>query len=418
MRRIKATYKIITPMFISGENQKICELRPPSFKGVLRFWYRAIAFPYYKNNWQEVKKREKQLFGSTSGKSKISITINHNICREEINYKIRDGIGVGLSYLGYGFFKIQKGNIKQIRCSIKPNTTFTVVLSLNSAVSDEEKELIIKSLQAISLFGGMGSRTRNGFGSVNLVSLQDDKGEIKWCQPTDINELKKTISKFWTSMELSSELPEYTAFCTHSAISIITPSRNYKKAWDFLNEIGEEMIKYRSYGRNGKLPRLHARPERNFRGDHDIIYDFINKICINNPNHNKIGIDNHPERVVFGLPHNYFIRKRGTDYQIKVTPKNTGRRASPLFIHIHEINKNYYAIISFLPAKFLPKGEKIIISGEKREKETKKRTKKETKCKNKIVGIEDFQPVVNFIDRFKANEVFRIDNKTMQGGCP
>lgn len=394
MRRIEATYKIITPMFISGANQNICDLRSPSFKGVLRFWYRAIALPYYNNNWIKVKEQENKLFGSTSRKSKVSITINHRISEDELYYKINNKIGTGLSYLGYGCFKTKNGK----RNSIQPNTSFTVVLSLNSAVTDEEKDLMIKSLQAIGLFGGMGSRVRNGFGSVNLVSLQDDRGKIKWHTPKNIIELKKTISELLGGMKLSSELPEYTAFCKHSVIRIIRPSKDYKEALDLLNEIGEEMIKFRSYGKNGRLPGLNVKSERNFRKDHDLIYDFIDKGCI----------DNHPNRVVFGLPQNYSVHTQGTNYSIKVTPENTGRRASPLFIHIHEINKDYYGIITFLPAKFLPSGEKITI-----QKFREKKRVESKKVESRITRIEDFQPLVDFMNRFRKNEVFRIENNSI-----
>lgn len=38
-RFLRATFRINTPMFAAGENQKDPELTPTSFKGVLRFWW-------------------------------------------------------------------------------------------------------------------------------------------------------------------------------------------------------------------------------------------------------------------------------------------------------------------------------------------------------------------------------------------
>jgi len=43
MQEIKATYKIVTPMFLGGADHEE-EIRVPSIKGALRFWWRALAW--------------------------------------------------------------------------------------------------------------------------------------------------------------------------------------------------------------------------------------------------------------------------------------------------------------------------------------------------------------------------------------
>ena len=62
---------------------------------------------------------------------------------------------------------------------------------------------------------------------------------------------------------------------------------------------------------------------------------------------------NYPDRVAFGLPHNY-----GPSKADHVEPAADGldRRASPLFIHIHQWDKNSiaYGVLTFLPSRFLP----------------------------------------------------------------
>lgn len=43
MQILEAEYEIVTPMFIGGAAQhEQPELRPPSIKGALRFWWRAL----------------------------------------------------------------------------------------------------------------------------------------------------------------------------------------------------------------------------------------------------------------------------------------------------------------------------------------------------------------------------------------
>jgi len=73
MKTIEATYRIVTPMFIGGANHDPSDgIRPPSFKGALRFWWRALNWGkfYQKNNRDEaaalkaLHQEEARLFGS------------------------------------------------------------------------------------------------------------------------------------------------------------------------------------------------------------------------------------------------------------------------------------------------------------------------------------------------------------------
>ena len=71
---LTATYRVVTPMFLGGADPlREAELRVPSFKGALRFWWRAIM-------WSEVldlvrlRQCEAALFGSSeAGQSKVLI---------------------------------------------------------------------------------------------------------------------------------------------------------------------------------------------------------------------------------------------------------------------------------------------------------------------------------------------------------
>ena len=65
MHKLQADFKIVTPIFMSGANQDDVELRPPSIKGVLRFWWRALAYSKFDNKMEDLHKEEEKLFGST-----------------------------------------------------------------------------------------------------------------------------------------------------------------------------------------------------------------------------------------------------------------------------------------------------------------------------------------------------------------
>ncbi|MBX5459388.1 MAG: type III-B CRISPR module RAMP protein Cmr1, partial [Thermogemmatispora sp.] len=63
---LKATFdiKVITPLFLAGANQAEVELRPPSLRGPLRYWYRALIGGIVGGNLAEVRRRETEVFGS------------------------------------------------------------------------------------------------------------------------------------------------------------------------------------------------------------------------------------------------------------------------------------------------------------------------------------------------------------------
>ncbi|MEZ4851046.1 MAG: type III-B CRISPR module RAMP protein Cmr1 [Bacteroidia bacterium] len=62
MESITFTCKIITPMFLNGADGKTPELRPPSIKGALRFWWRAVNGHL---GLGELRKMETEIFGGT-----------------------------------------------------------------------------------------------------------------------------------------------------------------------------------------------------------------------------------------------------------------------------------------------------------------------------------------------------------------
>lgn len=70
-RTQRITFETTTPAFVGGADPtSTCELRPPSIKGVLRFWFRFREGARQQRNggasyWRLVAKREDELFGSS-----------------------------------------------------------------------------------------------------------------------------------------------------------------------------------------------------------------------------------------------------------------------------------------------------------------------------------------------------------------
>ena len=76
---IEATYRVVTPMFCGGADpERRAELRLPSFKGVLRFWWRALAWTRLDGDLGRIRREEDALFGSAGGgRSRVLMRLAH-----------------------------------------------------------------------------------------------------------------------------------------------------------------------------------------------------------------------------------------------------------------------------------------------------------------------------------------------------
>ncbi|MDE0267494.1 MAG: type III-B CRISPR module RAMP protein Cmr1 [Acidimicrobiaceae bacterium] len=383
---IEAAYKAVTPMFCGGADPQRSELRLSSFKGVLRYWWRALAWTKYKGDLNKIRERENKLFGSAEdGQSLVTMRLG-TVDRDLDEIRIRKGkkltvnsrvghggssgagVGFGVWYLGYGVMN-HKGELSR-ECFSAP---FEFQIQMRVRVKHIDLNLLQDALIAVGVFGGMGAKSRKGYGSLVLRSLIVD-GEERWNAPRSASELENHIKRLHQDSrnatlpkyDRNAMLPKYTAFSAGTRHLLVSSKSN--QSLELLNLIGRELIRYRSWGRNGKILG-NVESERNFQDDHDLMKD----VKSNEPP-NK-----HPRRVAFGLPHNYGKK------QIGPAEPSLNRRASPLFIHIHECGDKPVAVLSFIPARFLPEGKSDIRVGGKDVRQA--------------LESELYQPICEFLDR-------------------
>lgn len=357
LKCIEAVFQVTTPLFMSGSNQKIAEFRIPSFLGALRFWYRATAPVSMVWDITKLREAEANLFGSSgsdTGQAAFMTRVDKSgisyLNPEEVKYMQRPGI----NYLGYGLFTrdLKRGCITE-------GSVFTIKFIIKPQQNPDIKGLI-RALKALGLFGGCGSRSRRGFGSLTLISLKDETGRVIWKRPLNREQLQTEIKNLLDDLHITADqgsYPSYTAFSPACKIVITRPGID---PLSVLNEVGSEMIRYRSYGQKDRNSGEHLLPVKDashrrekakqlFADDHDVV---LSANPTNNPGRP-------PRRVVFGLPHNYYfgsIKKK-----MDITGDRCKRRGSPLLIHIHALDKQYVGVLTYLPAQFLPKGEQIVM---------------------------------------------------------
>lgn len=353
---LEATFRIVTPMFIGGADQTPSDgIRPPSVKGALRFWWRAL-------NWGQIRAQassdesalkalhaeEVQLFGGSAeqggqGKFLLSVGAENLTCKDMThvhkNFKDHDAA----RYLGYGLMEASPSNKKNTQAGqltrgcFDEDQRFTVKMLFRGHVETSIQEAVI----AFGLLGGLGSRARHGMGSVSLESLSRDESEPIWVSPSNPEGYIEAIRRLLSGKTTANALPPYSALSSKARIDVLMVGNSPYK---ILDAFGRGELMYRSWGKGGMV--LGAHSEKRFQPDHDW-----------SKGTRPRGF--HPRRVVFGLPHNY-----GQGASLEVYPEEHKRRASPMLFHVQAIGTTAFAGTSvLLPSTFLPAGEHINAGG-------------------------------------------------------
>ena len=166
--------EFLTPCFLGGADQN-AELRAAPFKNLLRQWWRVAVGSQYPNH-EKMLEVEGDLFGSVlddskASASKVRVALTpgdqFNVEQSGLNFGQTRHSEVGPKgmnisnalYLGYG-----PVSIRGIKTYIAPGSKVKLTLTFPK---DNTPELLLV-LAYIDAFGTIGSRCRNGWGSIAL----------------------------------------------------------------------------------------------------------------------------------------------------------------------------------------------------------------------------------------------------------
>lgn len=240
MKKITFEIETITPMFLAGANQNKAELRAASIKGLLRFWWRALQA---ETDLEKLRKKESKIFGSSDeklgGGSSFSIRVTSDGSLQPVtkNFPNKDNVHKImvtsnkrnktfpiniLEYLAYGPFDPKT---KKMRPYIDAKTRFNLIVSF---LDDNFVDDVLKATHVFALFGGIGSRSRNGFGSFSISKHDGDHPFFELTYATA--NLKGIVNR-------KASLQPYSSF---SQGTKIFASRNDWSTWDeSLADIGK-----------------------------------------------------------------------------------------------------------------------------------------------------------------------------------
>jgi CRISPR-associated protein Cmr1 len=168
---------LIQPLFLAGAEKQIPEIRPPSIKGALRWWWRAMNTNL---SLPELKAAESALFGSTSNRSPLGIRTSHPViesltfesltANELIQQKRVRNEDTIVKYLLFS----------QTMGENKWNRAFPTGKAFTVSFYAQDAQVLSKSIAAFWLlahFGGFGKRARRGGGNFKVTRI-DDPGNL------------------------------------------------------------------------------------------------------------------------------------------------------------------------------------------------------------------------------------------------
>jgi CRISPR-associated protein Cmr1 len=338
-RTVEAPYYPIDP---SG-------IRIPSLRGVLEFWYRSL---HGHCSSREVFARQESVFGSVrvgQGLRLRPLGMPH-IKSGELRFS--GDLRYPSVYLGYGPLQLlrvphpQRPNGDEISTSYNRSQCRDAVLiereparfHFRAEGSPSQLVELQRSLTLLHLFGGLGSRSRRGWGSVEVVADFLPAPPIESSVPAWIATLLASAG-----LEKAPEdapAPRFSAFSPKSRIYVTESLTD-----------GYEAVLFKFHQH---LKRVRSWPDRAATAvaDHDSE--------LADAQDGRGAVSRVPTRLAFGMP--YQPRFRTADLKIDYVGRVPGqradddlvtRRASPLLLKVHRLSRDrHVGIALFLESEF------------------------------------------------------------------
>jgi CRISPR-associated protein Cmr1 len=301
---LEASFSIVTPMFLGDGTQRAESLRPPSIKGALRFWWRALNWGRFLHAERgqgnaalvELHHQEARLFGQAAhtvdnqtrgGQGLFRLSVSQPSAIPTVSDWPRDGNSQG-GYLGYGLWATRSSGPRE---ALEEGAPFSLTLSFKTSAEQADRDQMRQVVSLWGLLGGLGSRARRGFGSVALTELDGE--------PMTVNSAQEYAARLKAALgdgpwpEALADIP-FTAWSQQTRCLAFAPAPS-----------GRQAI--------GSLERPYKEVRKDLKGK---------------------------KKAVFGLP------LAGHD--------DNNRRASPFIMHVHPVGEQYLPVVTYLPARFHP----------------------------------------------------------------
>lgn len=395
MRRTTLHLEIVTPCFLAGANQKAApEWRAASIRGQLRWWFRAVAGGVLGGGLEATKKAEAEVFGSTARRSSLRVSVSgtpdfwaagerwpldrddfkltaaqiaaacrvqeepQTLRRLEINTpNRRDVPSSPHQYLAYGCIEYRRElhGLYLSRSCFAPGERAEVRIEWPDRTGGEGSTdpwwIFGRALWAWLHLGGLGSRSRNGYGSLACVGVSGDlpaaAGDLDF-QPGRETFAAAALAVLGSSGAASQG--DWTHFSKGSRL--LVGSRPFRTWAGALGALGAWTLYYRRrYGAPSDPGRSDAFDYRNRD------YEWAKEAG----GGDATTPGGFPDKAGFGLPL-LFDRQRSAVTWLPGSGEESRedhRRASPVLFHVAKLGEDFYPVVTYLPARLIPDGAEL-----------------------------------------------------------
>lgn len=318
----------VTPLFLAGaEPRGQPELRPPSFRGALRYWLRAALGGVLGDAPQRVAQAEAAVFGSTrpewGGASAVTVRIRHGSFPQPQLYQ-RTGL-TGSGYLFWSMAESGRGRPDRYQAGkqfFPQGTSCDLTLACRPGVGAPDAALAqaAAALWLLVHLGGVGSRARRAGGRLAVREALEFQGLRFALRGNDASAV---------AGELAAGLRRVREICTQATGGDPDRSVAAPSSFDILHPQTCRVWVL------GLWPSLD--------GALASIGNWLRQARQAQP----IG-----ERVVFGLP------------MQRVDLDGVDRRASPLWLSVTRAGQQYVGIATLFHSQFLPPGARVSVNGQ------------------------------------------------------
>lgn len=354
--------QVVTPAFVGGADpNERAELRVTSIRGALRSWYRLLVGPEVAAGTiaEFSHLRESLLFGGVArgeGQGLVQLSLSDRVPTGTLDWDNRKQRRTrsGLAYLG---FSLDMG--ENDRKALEPGTTFELRLLVPRGLEDDVAVLLLRTLWLWVTLGGIGSRSRRGFGSLawngspRFTTVRGDTIEGRRLAPPtadgflplaqqlvdELGQIDDLARPIRAAVPGDGAAPSQLAYRfeigqqDHRTRVLLwggTERRGWKTASDALDAIGEHFAEFRQPATDG-LPSgalgMLTRGER---------------------------LPHAPHRTAFGLPLTLrpVGRRKGPSFDLlpydSETGEGGGRAPSPLLFRICPMGQRFVVVLTLL----------------------------------------------------------------------
>lgn len=321
-------YKVITPLYGGGEETQkadsITTVRASEVRGHLRFWWRATRGGQFDGDLKKMRETEEKIWGSSGEKDKpgpspVSVRIISSTPGTPKSDQRRGDRTFHIAHPSADWSYVAFP-LRESRGSVVEGVSFDLEIKYPEKIQDiRVKDEVEAALWAWETFGGIGARTRRGFGALSRTI--DSQSPIPTKQAVQ-KMIEKSVNDYVVEGDWPYGVPHLARKLKLKTIS----DTNAMTAW-------EHLFKQLKSFRQMRFDGVERRPGRSKWSEPDAIRRLPGMTSAAKHSRPRVMVDKFP-RGEFGLPIIFKFKddQEGDPSQTSLEGMQHDRLGSPLIL--------------------------------------------------------------------------------------